>query len=61
MKDDSDREIVKKSCQFVGLKNKPVLEVGCANGCITPFLAGRRGQRVAIDPDKDKMVDSFND
>ena len=52
MKTDSDQRIAEKIIQFVDLKGKRVLEVGCGNGRISSLLASKADHLVAIDPVK---------
>jgi ubiquinone/menaquinone biosynthesis C-methylase UbiE len=58
MKTDSDQRIAEKIFQFVELKGKRILEVGCGNGRISSILASKTDQLVAIDPDKRKIEEA---
>jgi SAM-dependent methyltransferase len=58
MKTDSDQRIAEKIFQFVDLKGKRVLEVGCGNGRISSLLASKADQLIAIDPDKLKIEEA---
>jgi ubiquinone/menaquinone biosynthesis C-methylase UbiE len=58
MKTDSDQRIAEKIFQFVDLKGKRILEVGCGNGRISSILASKTDQLVAIDPDKRKIEEA---
>ncbi len=58
MKTDSDQRIAEKIFQFVDLKGKKVLEVGCGNGRISSLLASKADQLIAIDPDKLKIEEA---
>ena len=58
MMTDSDQRIAEKIFQFVDLKGKRVLEVGCGNGRISSLLASKADQLIAIDPDKLKIEEA---
>jgi len=58
MKTDSDQRIAKKIIQFVDLKCKRILEVGCGNGRISSLLAPIAEQLNAIDPDKLRIAEA---
>lgn len=58
MNTDSDQRIAEKIFQFVDLKGKRVLEVGCGNGRISLLLASKADQLIAIDPDKLKIEEA---
>jgi ubiquinone/menaquinone biosynthesis C-methylase UbiE len=60
MIDNSDRRIAEKIFQFVDLKNKQVLEVGCGNGRITSLLVGKSDKLIAIDPNIGKIKEARN-
>ncbi|BBO85025.1 hypothetical protein DSCO28_55910 [Desulfosarcina ovata subsp. sediminis] len=58
MKTNSDRKLSEKIVEFVNLKNKKVLEVGCGDGRITSLLAGKPKELIAIDPDEIKIMEA---
>ena len=46
---------LKKIDEFITLKGKRVLEIGCGDGRLTAFLAGKGARVVAIDPDETRI------
>ena len=46
---------LKKIDEFITLKGKRVLEIGCGDGRLTAFLAGKGARVVAIDPDENRI------
>jgi ubiquinone/menaquinone biosynthesis C-methylase UbiE len=60
VRDDSARKIAEKIFQFVALKNKRVLEVGCGDGRITSLLTEGARNLVAIDPDPAQIEQARN-
>ena len=58
MKDLSDRKIAEKIFQFSSLDGKRVLEIGCGDGRITGFLAGRPRELIAIEPDPESIQEA---
>lgn len=60
MHDDSDRVIYEKIVQFVNLENRRLLEVGCGDGRITKWLAGKSALLTAIDPDAQGIEEARN-
>lgn len=55
MKENSSRIISEKVIQYIDVDNKDVLEVGCGDGRVTAFLAGKSKRLVAIDPDAEEI------
>lgn len=58
MNTDSDQKIADNIIQFVTLKGKKVLEVGCGNGRITALLVDMAKELIAIDPDASKIMEA---